>query len=68
MYACKFDSQGEVVKKIAHEVSKKQEVKKEKIHIQDLNVRKDNRITLSCPPVSLYERYPLINTPGINIS
>jgi glyoxylase-like metal-dependent hydrolase (beta-lactamase superfamily II) len=49
MYACKFDSRGEVVKKIAHELSKKKETKKEKIHIQDLNVRKDNRITLSCP-------------------
>lgn len=49
MYACKFDSQGQVVKKIAHEVAHKTVSAKEKLPVQNLNVRKDNRVTLSCP-------------------
>jgi glyoxylase-like metal-dependent hydrolase (beta-lactamase superfamily II) len=49
MYACKFDKQGRIVKKISHEVSKKLAVKKEDLPTQDLNVRKGNMVTLSCP-------------------
>jgi glyoxylase-like metal-dependent hydrolase (beta-lactamase superfamily II) len=49
MYACKFDEQGRVVKKIAHKTRTKSEEKKEKIPVQDINVRKDNTVTLSCP-------------------
>jgi len=49
MHACKFDIKGNVVKKIALDIPKKPAVKKENVHIQDLNVRKDNRVTLSCP-------------------
>ena len=49
MFACKFDSQGTVVKKFAKDAVPAATVKKEKLPIQDLNVRKDNRITLSCP-------------------
>lgn len=49
MFACKFDIKGQVVKKIAHADTRKKEPTKTKLTIQDLNVRKDNRITLSCP-------------------
>jgi len=49
MYACKFDIQGHVVKKVAHEVASKTVEKKANIPIQDLNVRKDKKVTLSCP-------------------
>jgi glyoxylase-like metal-dependent hydrolase (beta-lactamase superfamily II) len=49
MYACKFDIQGQVVKKYAHEVVRKPVAKKEDLPIQNLNVRKDKRISLSCP-------------------
>ena len=49
MYACKFDSQGQVVKKIANEVALKPSALKKDIPIQSINVRKDNQITLSCP-------------------
>ncbi len=49
MYACKFDDQGRVVKKISTSFSKKPVEKKEKIPSQDINVRKGNLITLSCP-------------------
>jgi glyoxylase-like metal-dependent hydrolase (beta-lactamase superfamily II) len=45
MYACKFDSQGQVIKK----VDPKPAGKKKDIPIQNLNVRKDKSITLSCP-------------------
>jgi len=49
MYACKFDSQGQVVKKVVHEVAHKPSALKKDIPIQSINVRKDNQITLSCP-------------------
>ncbi len=49
MYACKFDKQGRIVKKIAHEIPRKPAVKKEDLPTQDLNVRKGNLVTLSCP-------------------
>jgi len=49
MYACKFDDQGRVVKQIANKTSLKSAEKKEKMPVQDINVRKDNTITLSCP-------------------
>jgi glyoxylase-like metal-dependent hydrolase (beta-lactamase superfamily II) len=49
MYACKFDDQGRVVKKINSDISKKPAEKKAKIPTQDLNVRKGNLVTLSCP-------------------
>ena len=49
MYACKFDDQGRVVKKISSEASEKPAEKKEKLPMQDINVRKDKHITLSCP-------------------
>jgi len=45
IYACKFDIQGQVVKKVAHEIA----AKKKGIPTQDINVRKDKRVTLSCP-------------------
>jgi glyoxylase-like metal-dependent hydrolase (beta-lactamase superfamily II) len=49
MYACKFDVQGQVVKKVAHDVASKPGSPKEDIPIQNLNVRKDKSITLCCP-------------------
>jgi glyoxylase-like metal-dependent hydrolase (beta-lactamase superfamily II) len=49
MYACKFDIQGQVAKKVAHEVAHKPAAQKNDIPIQNLNVRKDKRVTLSCP-------------------
>jgi len=49
MYACKFDAQGQVAQKVAHEVVSKSAASKEDIPIQNLNVRKDKSITLSCP-------------------
>ena len=49
MYACKFDIQGQIVKKVGHEVAPKSAAKKKTIPIQNLNVRKDKHITLSCP-------------------
>lgn len=49
MYACKFDIQGQVVKKVAHAVDLKPPAKKKKLAVQNLNVRKDKQITLSCP-------------------
>ena len=45
MYAAKFDAKGQVVKKIAH----KPVVKKNDMPIQNLNVRKDKHVVLSCP-------------------
>ena len=49
MYACKFDSQGQIVKKIDTVGPKKSTTLKERLHIQNLNVQKNNRVTLSCP-------------------
>ncbi len=49
MYACKFDIQGQVAKKVAHEAAHEAVAKREDLPIQNLNVRKDKRITLSCP-------------------
>ena len=49
MYACKFDMQGQVVQKIAHEAVRKAAAKKKDIPIQKLNVHKDKQISLSCP-------------------
>ncbi|MDX1776325.1 MAG: MBL fold metallo-hydrolase [Desulfobulbales bacterium] len=48
LFVCKFDIQGNIVKKYFHEPSAaKAEIKE--IPVQNLNVRKDNKITLSCP-------------------
>jgi glyoxylase-like metal-dependent hydrolase (beta-lactamase superfamily II) len=49
MYVCKFDIQGNVVKRIAHEIPAKTVEKNEVLPVQSLNVRKDKRVTLSCP-------------------
>ncbi|MDX2434614.1 MAG: MBL fold metallo-hydrolase [Desulfobacterales bacterium] len=49
MYACKFDSQGQIVKKIDTVGPKKSTTLNERLHIQNLNVQKNNRVTLSCP-------------------
>ena len=49
MYVCKFDVQGNVVKKIDHETVHKTVEKKESMPVQNLNVRKDKLVTLSCP-------------------
>ena len=49
MYACRFDKQGKVVEKIAPELPKKTTPEKEKLPVQNINVRKDNKVTLSCP-------------------
>ena len=49
MYACKFDIQGRILKKIDHAVTQDAVAPEKKIPVQDLNVRKDKRVTLSCP-------------------
>jgi glyoxylase-like metal-dependent hydrolase (beta-lactamase superfamily II) len=49
MYACKFDTQGQVAKKFAREGARKPAAKKKDIPMQNLNVRKDKQISLSCP-------------------
>jgi glyoxylase-like metal-dependent hydrolase (beta-lactamase superfamily II) len=49
MYACKFDTLGQVVKKISDEAPKRPGEVKENIPVVDLNVRKGNRVILSCP-------------------
>jgi glyoxylase-like metal-dependent hydrolase (beta-lactamase superfamily II) len=49
MYACKFDTQGHIVKKLTPEVGSKSQILKKDIPIQSVNVGKDNKITLSCP-------------------
>ncbi|UCD65685.1 MAG: MBL fold metallo-hydrolase [Deltaproteobacteria bacterium] len=49
MHACKFDIQGHVVKEFATEFTKKTILQKDDIPVQDLNVRKDKKVTLSCP-------------------
>ena len=67
MYACKFDKQGQVVKKIAPGVPKKPEegkvakkvVKKENIPILDLNIGKDKQALLSCPSCLLVREVSL---------
>ncbi|MGW8161586.1 MAG: MBL fold metallo-hydrolase [Desulfobulbales bacterium] len=45
MYACKFDIKGQVIKK----VPSAPDPQKKKLPIQNLNVRKDKHVTLSCP-------------------
>jgi hypothetical protein len=59
MHACKFDDQGRVIKKISTEYSRKSAAKKEEIPYQDINVRKDNKITLSCPSCLLVKDIPV---------
>ena len=49
MFACKFDIQGQVVNKIAHEAPHKTDADKKDIPVQNLNVQKSKRIPLSCP-------------------
>ena len=49
MYACKFDTLGQVVKKISDEAPTRPGGAKEKLPVMDLNVRKGNRVILSCP-------------------
>ena len=48
MFACKFDLKGQVVKKISDEAPTRSEEAK-KLPVVDLNVRKGNRVILSCP-------------------
>ena len=49
MYACKFDTKGQVVKKIAPEKPLKADARKKAITVQNLNVQKSKRVPLSCP-------------------
>jgi len=49
MHACKFDTQGNVVKKVSHKAAPKPVVPKQDIPIQSINVSQNNQITLSCP-------------------
>jgi|GEM_PF-23931 len=49
VYACKFDTQGQVVNKIAPETDHKTTTRKADIPVQNLNVQKTKRVTLSCP-------------------
>ena len=48
IYACKFDTQGQVLKKVASKGAKPV-VNKHKLPAQNINVTKDKRVTLSCP-------------------
>jgi glyoxylase-like metal-dependent hydrolase (beta-lactamase superfamily II) len=48
MFASKFDSDGKVVKKFTLKAPGKPKPKRD-IHIQDINVRKDNRVAIGCP-------------------
>ncbi|MBW2466056.1 MAG: MBL fold metallo-hydrolase [Deltaproteobacteria bacterium] len=61
MYACKFNSKGEVVKKIARKAPQKPAAEKEKMPVMDLNVREDNKVTLSCPSCLLVREMPVDN-------
>jgi len=49
MYACKFDSQGHVIKKVLHEAAQETLASPKDIPIKNLNVQKENQIILSCP-------------------
>jgi hypothetical protein len=49
IYACRFDKKGQVIEKIARDIPKKPAAKKEKTTYLDINVRPDNKVTLSCP-------------------
>jgi len=50
MFASKFDSDGKVVKKFTASIPNKSKPgPKRNMHIQNVNVRKDNRVTISCP-------------------
>ncbi len=49
MYACKFDIQGRILNKIDRAVAHNEDAQTKKMPIQDLNVRKDKKVTLSCP-------------------
>ena len=59
MYACKFDSQGHVVKTVAHKAARNPAAQKKDIPIQNLNVQKENKITLSCPDCLLVREMPV---------
>jgi hypothetical protein len=48
MFASKFDSDGKVAKKFTLKVPGKPKPKRD-THIQDINVRKDNRVAIGCP-------------------
>jgi hypothetical protein len=49
MYACKFDTKGQVVKKVAPETPLKADARKKALPVQNLNVQKSKRVPLSCP-------------------
>jgi glyoxylase-like metal-dependent hydrolase (beta-lactamase superfamily II) len=49
LYACKFDTQGQVVNTIAPETPHETVAGKAAIPVQNLNVQKSKRVTLSCP-------------------
>lgn len=64
MYACKFNSKGEVVKKIARKTPQKSAVEKEKMPVLALNVREDNKVILSCPSCLLVRDMPVEDLMG----